>query len=85
MSRKTRTPQRRGNDQGHPSTCTTCPAVVPRFVDAHMFEGDAPPERKRPSRRDAETAMDRVEGKPTAINSLTMPSSCNGLTREFFP
>jgi hypothetical protein len=45
----------------------------------------APPERKRPSRRDAETAMDRLEGKPTAIDSLTMPSSCNGLTREFFP
>jgi hypothetical protein len=58
---------------------------VPRIVDAHMFEGDAPPERKRPSRQDAETAMDRVEGKSTAIDSLTMPSSCNGLTREFFP
>jgi hypothetical protein len=29
--------------------------------------------------------MDRVEGKSTAIDSLTMPSSCNGLTREFFP
>jgi hypothetical protein len=45
------------------------------------------PRRKRPSRRDAETAMDRVEGKPTAIDSLRCQClfAPNGLTREFFP